>query len=109
MSPPAPIHDTPILGLTTRNKVSVATEFGNPASFWVEYPSGLVDLTRSAHLVPKQKEKGKSEKQLVVTADDVTAPPALDGERQWELEVEGGRTLRLERAKTAVVVIDMQK
>ncbi|TCD62209.1 hypothetical protein EIP91_007214 [Steccherinum ochraceum] len=109
MSPPAPIHDTPILGLTTRPKVGVATEFGNPASFWVEYPSGLVDLTRSAHLVTKEKVKGKSAKQLVVTAgaEDAT-PPALDGESQWELEVEGGRILRLDRAKTAVVVIDMQ-
>lgn len=35
VSPNEPIHDTPILGMTTRPRVQNATEFGNPLSFWV--------------------------------------------------------------------------
>ena len=31
-------------------KVSVATEYGNATSFWVEYPNGLVDVSRTTHL-----------------------------------------------------------
>ncbi|KAI0275093.1 Isochorismatase hydrolase [Gloeopeniophorella convolvens] len=35
-----------------RPRVDAPTEYGNAASFWVEYPSGLVDLTRATHLPP---------------------------------------------------------
>ncbi|TCD62208.1 hypothetical protein EIP91_007213 [Steccherinum ochraceum] len=89
-------------------KVSVATEYGNPASFWVEYPSGLIDLTRSSHLATKNLD----DKQTTTTSEEGNdpAPPALDAEAQFELEVDGAgrRTLRLNRAHTALVIIDMQ-
>lgn len=93
VSPNEPIHDTPILGMTTRPRVQNATEFGNPLSFWVEYPDGLVDLTRSAHL-----EGGGSAK----------PPPLVEGE-QVEIPVDGDRTIRVDAKKSALVVIDMQK
>lgn len=86
-----PIHDTPILGMIARPTVETATEYGDPTNFWVEYPSGLVDLSRSQHLVEKNPE-----------------PRALQG-TQLEIAVDGGRTIRVDKSKTAVVVIDMQK
>lgn len=102
MSPPvAPVHDTPILGMIARPKVDAVTEYGNAASFWVEYPSGLVDLTRTTHVAKKD------DKELVATAD--ATPPPLKPATQFELEVEGGRVLRLNKAQTAIVIIDMQK
>ncbi|KAI0348583.1 Isochorismatase hydrolase [Trametopsis cervina] len=77
---------------TTRERphVAAATEYGNAASFWVEYPSGLVDLTSTSHL----------------PAD--SAPPPLATHTQFEIGVEQSRVLRLNRATTALVVIDMQ-
>ncbi|KAH8100672.1 Isochorismatase hydrolase [Cristinia sonorae] len=103
MSPPAaPIHDTPILGMVARPNVDVVTEYGNAASFWVEYPSGLVDLTRSAHIV------GKADTHVVAATQEDVKPPPLKQESQFELEVEGGRTLRLNKTQTAIVIIDMQ-
>lgn len=81
-----------------RPLVEAAIEYGNPGSFWVEYPSGLVDLTRSAHLSKSDdKDTAKLE------------PPPLQPNAQWELPVESGRTLRLNKAQTAIVIIDMQK
>lgn len=77
-----------------RPKVARPTEYGNAAAFWVEYPSGLLDLSRSAHLPSHE--------------DGVASPP-LNAETQWELAVDGGRTLRLSKVHTALVVIDMQK
>ncbi|KAG1749961.1 Isochorismatase hydrolase [Suillus paluster] len=85
-----PIHDTPILGMAARPKVSKAVEYGNPANFWVEYPSGLMDLTRSQHLM----------------ADAVE--PSLVGSAQLDIPVNGDRTIRVDKSKTAAVIIDMQ-
>lgn len=70
-----------------------AKTFGNVTngSFWVEYPSGLIDLTRSCPLVP-----GVSK-----------APAKSNG--QLEIEVEGNRTLRIDVKKAAIVIVDMQK
>jgi hypothetical protein len=86
-----PIHDTPILGMATRPRLSKAIEYGNPGNFWVEYPSGLMDLTRSHHL----------------TAD--AAEPSLVSSAQLDIPVNGERTIRVDKSKTAVVIIDMQK
>ncbi|EIW64610.1 Isochorismatase hydrolase [Trametes versicolor FP-101664 SS1] len=88
-----------------RPKVPVATEYGNAASFWVEYPSGLVDLTRTAHL-----PKGGLQNGDVVheePAQDAPVPP-LHEETQLEIPVDGGRVLRLSKKNTAIVVVDMQ-
>ena len=60
-------------------------------SFWVEYPSGLIDLTRSYPLV-----SGASQ-----------APAKSDG--QLEIKVEGNRTIRIDANQTAIVIVDMQK
>lgn len=85
-----PIHDTPILGMKTRPRVEEAIEYGGPTSWWVEYPDGLVDLSRSAHLSSEGKSPGKKDGQL-------------------DISVDGERTIRIAPAKSALVVIDMQK
>ncbi|KAK7694705.1 hypothetical protein QCA50_001893 [Cerrena zonata] len=86
--------------VTPRLKVETATVFGNPASFYVEYPSGLVDLTRS----PSNRPDGSQN----ITTPNEPDPPALDSKSQWELEVEEDRVLRLNKSTTAIVIIDMQ-
>lgn len=87
----APIHDTPILGMIARPPVETAIEYGDPTNFWVEYPTGLVDLSRSQHL------------------DENSPEPKTAGDTHLEIAVDGVRTIRVDKAKTAVVVIDMQK
>lgn len=106
----APIHDTPILGFKTRPRVQSAQEWGNASNFWVECglyfflsspqchptntrrtdPSGLVDLTRTTHLPTDANE------------------PELKSD-QLDLPVDGDRVIRLDPAKTAYVIVDMQK
>lgn len=89
-----PLHDTPILGMVARLPVEVPTEYGSDASFWVEYPSGLVDLSRSHHLP---------------SGSDKAAKPHPLTDAQLEIPVDGGRTIRVDKASTAIVIIDMQK
>lgn len=89
-----PIHDTPICDFIMRPKVETPVEHGYEPDFWVEYPSGLVDLSRKDHL-----PSGSSA---------TTAPPALKSS-QMEIEVNGGRTIRVEKETTAIVIVDMQK
>jgi hypothetical protein len=91
----SPLHDTPILGMAVRPPVSVTTEYGNAASFWVEYPNGLVDLTRSHHIssnIPNSNQE----------------PPEITSE-QLEIDVDTGRKIRIDKKSTAIVIIDMQK
>ena len=66
--------------------------YGNALSFWVEYPSGLIDLSRSQHPTGEFGEK----------------PPVLASE-QVDIPVDGGRTIRIDTKSTAMIVIDMQK
>lgn len=106
MSDTTPQHDTPILGMVHRPKVPVATEYGNAASFWVEYPSGLVDLTRTTHLPNGALQNGDVVRDE--PAQDAPVPP-LRAETQLEIPVDGGRVLRLSKKNTAIVVVDMQK
>jgi hypothetical protein len=77
--------------MATRPRVSKAIEYGNIANFWVEYPSGLMDLTRSQHL----------------TIDG--AEPSLVSSTQLDIPVTGDRTIRVDKSRTAAVIIDMQK
>lgn len=77
--------------MSSRPRVSKVTEYGNAASFWVEYPSGLIDLSRMAH-----SQEGKLE------------PPQLQSS-QLDIPVDGDRTIRINKATTAAVIIDMQK
>jgi hypothetical protein len=79
----------------TRPLVQNPTEYGN-ASFWVEYPSGLVDLSRSQRIL-----KGLGSK-----SDD---PPPLDAESQLDIPVDQERTVRINKSSSAIVIIDMQK
>lgn len=66
--------------------------FGSPKSdnFWVEYPNGLLDLTRS--------EAPKS----------ATVQPPAKMAGHLEFEVNGERKLRIDPKKSAVVIVDMQ-
>ncbi|KAF9568417.1 Isochorismatase hydrolase [Agrocybe pediades] len=89
----APIHDTPILGMTTRPRVAVPVEYGNATDFWVEYPSGLVDVSRATHLTSD-------------AGADVAPPPLAS--TQLDIPADGDRVVRVDKSKTALVVIDMQ-
>ncbi|KAL0071856.1 hypothetical protein AAF712_000778 [Marasmius tenuissimus] len=86
-----PLHDTPILGMVNRPLVQSPIQYGASASFWVEYPTGLIDLTCKHPLLEGNLEIPQRD------ADDM------------EIAVEGGRTLRVDSKVTALVVIDMQK
>ncbi|KAF5313048.1 hypothetical protein D9619_003558 [Psilocybe cf. subviscida] len=88
-----PIHDTPISDLMVRPRVESPVEYGNAPDFWVEYPSGLLDLSRKDHLSPDASAK--------------TAPPPLKSS-QLDIEVDGERVVRVDKAATAIVIIDMQ-
>ncbi|KAI0032755.1 Isochorismatase hydrolase [Vararia minispora EC-137] len=91
MSLAVPIHDQPILGMTTRPRVGVAKEYGNASEFWVEYPSGLVDVSRKVHL-PAEGEANE--------------PPRVAG--LLDIAVDGDRVVRLNPTATAYVIVDMQ-
>ncbi|KAG1783989.1 Isochorismatase hydrolase [Suillus placidus] len=86
-----PIHDTPILGMATRPRVSQAIEYGNTPNFWVEYPSGLMDLTRSQHLATDAVE------------------PSLVSSTQLDIPVTGDRTIRVDKSKAAAVIGSLRK
>ena len=77
--------------MSSRPKVSKITEHGNAASFWVEYSSGLVDLSRTVY-----SQEGELE------------PPKLQSS-QLDIPVDGDRIIRINKATTAAVIIDMQK
>lgn len=68
--------------------------FSGNGDFWTEYPSGLVDVTRNRAPITSGAGSG----------DD---PSILPGE--LEIDVLGDRRVRLDTAKTAIVIIDMQK
>ncbi|KAI6136612.1 Isochorismatase hydrolase [Pisolithus sp. B1] len=75
-----PVYDMPIYSVIGRPRVSGAVECGNAASFWVEYPSGLVNFSRSQHVA------GHS-----------------------HIAVDGDRIIRIDQAAAAVTIIDVQK
>lgn len=83
-----------------RTPVDSAIEYGNAVSFWVEYPSGLVDLSRSRHI---------SDTSPSSQGDNGDSPPQLDSVSQLDIPVDGARTIRIDKARTAMVIIDMQK
>ncbi|KAJ7783754.1 Isochorismatase hydrolase [Mycena maculata] len=92
-----PLHDTPILGMVARPRVTTALEYGsdaNPHGFWTEYPSGLIDVSRTAHL---PRASGDAQ---------VEAPPLTLA--LVDIPVDGDRTVRVKRDATAMVIIDMQ-
>jgi hypothetical protein len=105
-----PAHQNGATSVKHRPRISTAVEYGSAASFWVEYPTGLVDLTRTVHLPKAEKAESVPEepdKDLVHT--DTARIPPLIADKQWELEVEGDRSLRVSKANSAFVIIDMQK
>ena len=79
-----------------RPRVGQTTIFGNSASgrFWVEYPSGLIDITSSR---PSE-----------VTSDGNAREPKISS-HELEFDVQDDRKIRLNVHKSALVVIDMQK
>jgi len=88
---PLPLHDTPIIDMVSRPNVPAPVEYGNDTSFWVEYPTGLVDLSRTDRLA----------------VDTESSPPPLKS-NQAEIGVDGGRIVRINKETTAIVIIDMQ-
>lgn len=78
--------------MAARPPVDTAVEYGNPASFWVEYPTGLIDVSRTQHLSSSASE---------------ASPPPLSS-TQLDIPVDG-RTVRIDKASSAIVIIDMQK
>ncbi|KAG5352270.1 hypothetical protein C0989_003018 [Termitomyces sp. Mn162] len=74
-----------------RPPVLTPVQYGRDGFFWVEYPSGLVDLSRSHPLSH---------------AAEVEPPLLQTG--QVEFAVEGQRTIRIDAGSTAMVIIDMQ-
>lgn len=89
--------------MTTRPPVDKPVEYGNATSFWVEYPSGLVDLTRSAHLSEAEAPAPGAKD----SDSDSAGPPSVQS-GQLDIAVDG-RTIRVDAKKSALVVIDMQK
>lgn len=82
---------------STYTFVPAPIEFGNDLSgFWVEYPSGLVDLSRSQHIF-----EGTS------LGTPLDAPPLKAG--QADISAEKGRTVRIDTKASAIVIVDMQK
>ncbi|KAI0669840.1 Isochorismatase hydrolase [Trametes maxima] len=100
-----PKHDHPILGMVHRPKVATATEYGNAASFWVEYPSGLIDLTRTTHLPQGALVNGDVAQDQ--PEHNAPVPPLLPA-TQLDVPVDGGRVLRIPKQKSAIVIVDMQ-
>ena len=86
-----------------RPHVAEPIEYGNASSFWVEYPSGLIDLTRETHIAPKNNDE------TVTTNGTRTIEPPLHYSTQLEIPVDGNRVVRLAKARSAVVIVDMQK
>ncbi|KAJ6604623.1 Isochorismatase hydrolase [Mycena vulgaris] len=83
--------------MVARPHVAVAIEYGSdatPQGFWTEYPSGLVDVSRTSHLPPASGDA------------QVEAPPLTSA--LLDIPVDGDRTVRVKRESTAMVIIDMQ-
>ncbi|KAF8529995.1 Isochorismatase hydrolase [Gautieria morchelliformis] len=77
-----------------RPRVEEPQTFGNvkSGSFWVEYPSGLVDLTCANPL----------------ESDGMPVNPPQKSLGQLDIAVEGDRMIRVDVTKTAIVIVDMQ-
>ncbi|KAI0756936.1 Isochorismatase hydrolase [Daedaleopsis nitida] len=91
--------------MVKRPRLPVATEYGNAASFWVEYPTGLVDLTRTTHLPKGPLSDGDV---MQDTAAREVPIPKLVKETMLDVPVDGERTIRIAKKHSAVVIIDMQ-
>jgi hypothetical protein len=84
--------------MVARPRVQVPTEYGSdatPQGFWTEWPSGLVDVSRTSHIPP-------------VSGDSQVEPPPLTS-ALLDIPVHGDRIVRVQKNCTALVIIDMQK
>jgi len=79
--------------MAPRPFIPTPTQYGSDSSFWIEYPSGLVDLSRTRPLSEDVDQSG---------------PPLPLEAGQAEISVEGQRTIRIDTKSTAMVIIDMQ-
>lgn len=84
-------HQQTEMGHIKKPRVDEPVQYGFEPNFWVEYPSGLVDITRSHRL----QRDGQ--------------PAELTPATQWEVAADGERMLRLAKKSTAIVIVDMQK
>ncbi|KAI0778242.1 Isochorismatase hydrolase [Trametes elegans] len=90
-----------------RQHLTVATEYGNSTSFWVEYPAGLVDLTRTTHLPEAIHPHPNNDVIQEQVAQEVPIP-RLISETQLDIPVDGERIIRIAKQQTALVIVDMQ-
>ena len=81
--------------MVSRPNVPAPVQYGNDTSFWVEYPTGLIDLSRTDRLPSS-------------AVDAESSPPPLKS-NQAEIDVDGGRIVRINKETSAIVIIDMQK
>ena len=89
-----------------RARVENAIEYGNPSSWWIEYPDGLIDLSRSKHLSDVNNDASLPSN---IKVSDVIKDPPEKKEGQIDVEVDGDRRIRIDSKKSVLVVIDMQK
>ncbi|KAJ7169862.1 Isochorismatase hydrolase [Mycena filopes] len=85
--------------MVARPRVPVPTEYGTdatPQGFWTEWPSGLVDVSRTSHIPP-----------TTGASDGNAEPPPLTS-ALLDIPVNGDRVVRVKRDATAMVIIDMQ-
>jgi len=83
--------------MVARPRVQVPTEYGSdatPQGFWTEWPSGLVDVSRTSHIPP-------------VSGDSQVEPPPLTS-ALLDIPVHGDRIVRVKKNSTAFVIVDMQ-
>ncbi|KAJ7225541.1 Isochorismatase hydrolase [Mycena pura] len=88
---------SPTLGMVARPLVQVPTEYGSeatPQGWWTEWPSGLVDVSRTSHLPP--------------ASDGAQVEPPPLTAALLDISVDGDRVVRVKRESTAMVIIDMQ-
>ncbi|KAF9457071.1 Isochorismatase hydrolase [Collybia nuda] len=76
--------------------VSAPVEYGTDSSgFWVEYPSGLVDLSRSQHTSEGAAPGNPADEPILKVG-------------QADISVDKGRSIRIDTKASAMVIIDMQ-
>ncbi|KAJ3719996.1 Isochorismatase hydrolase [Lentinula raphanica] len=89
--------------------VTEPIEFGDPSSddFCVEYPNGLIDLSRSIHLEELVKPDIDTIEEYIPQMDStITLPKLRHG--QIDVPVTGEKTIRVNTDRTALVIVDMQ-
>jgi len=92
--------------MSIRPKVPKPIEYGSGNNFWVEYPSGLVDISRTDRL---PMTEGKEPEPDHGNSPQGQRPEPPLKPTQIDVSVDGERVVRIDKKATAIVIIDMQK